>query len=76
MRFLRNAEGKPTGIIGVSRNITERKNAERDLRQKMDELERFNDLSVGRELKMIELKKEINLLLKKLGEPEKYKIVS
>lgn len=76
MRFIRNAEGQPTGIIGVSRDITKRKNAERDLRQKMDELERFNNLSVGRELKMIELKKEINLLLQKLGEPEKYKIVS
>jgi PAS domain S-box-containing protein len=63
-------------VVCVCRDISERKNAERDLRQKMDELERFNNLSVGRELKMIELKKEINLLLQKLGEPEKYTIVS
>ena len=39
------------------------------------ELERFNDLIVGREMKMIDLKKEINMLLKQLGEEEKYKIV-
>jgi DNA-binding NtrC family response regulator len=45
------------------------------LKQKIEELERFNELSVGRELKMVELKKEVNMLLKRLGEKEKYKIV-
>jgi DNA-binding NtrC family response regulator len=48
---------------------------ERALKQKIVELERFNDLSVGRELKMIDLKKEVNQLLLRLGEKEKYKIV-
>jgi len=41
----------------------------------MLELQRFNDLTINRELKMIELKKEINNLLNRLGENEKYKIV-
>ena len=36
---------------------------------------RFHRLMVGRELTMIELKKEVNYLLKKAGEAEKYKIV-
>jgi PAS domain S-box-containing protein len=53
----------------------ERKIQEEDLKQKMDELERFNNLTVDRELRMIELKKEINNLLKKIGEMEKYQIV-
>lgn len=48
---------------------------ERALKEKIEELERFNDLSVGRELKMIDLKKEVNQLLLRLGEKEKYKIV-
>ena len=42
--------------------------------QKITELELFNDLTVDRELKMIELKKEINGLLRAAGRPEKYKI--
>ncbi len=41
------------------------------LKQKLNELERFNSLTVDRELKMVELKKEINDLLEKLGEKPK-----
>jgi DNA-binding NtrC family response regulator len=48
---------------------------EEALKEKMIELQRFHDLTVGRELAMIELKKEVNELLKKLGQDEKYKIV-
>lgn len=47
---------------------------ERQLRDSADELTRFNNLMVDRELKMIELKKEINNLLIRLGEKPKYKI--
>jgi len=53
----------------------ERLNAEEALQQKMNEMERFHKLTVNRELNMIELKKEVNKLLKKLGEEEKYRIV-
>ena len=60
---------------GVLRDITERKKAEEVLTEKMDELMRFHRLMVGRELTMIELKKEVNNLLRKVGEVEKYKIV-
>ncbi len=63
------------GLQGMLTDITDRKAAERSLMQKMEELERFNDLTIGREFTMIELKKEVNALLKKLGEADKYKIV-
>jgi len=56
-------------------DITERKLSEEALTQKMDELMRFQHLTVGREHTMIELKKEINRLLVRNGEMEKYKIV-
>ena len=41
----------------------------------MAELELFNKVAVGRELRMIELKKEINHILDELGKSEKYEIV-
>jgi PAS domain S-box-containing protein len=63
------------GILSVSNDITERKNSEKELSEKLDELTRFHRLTVGRELMMIELKKEINELLKKAGLEEKYVIV-
>ncbi|MFH2039468.1 MAG: MASE1 domain-containing protein [Chloroflexota bacterium] len=65
-------EDQIVGSRGVVRDITERKQAEEALHLKIDELELFQNLTVGRELKMIELKKEINSLLKQAGKPEKY----
>ncbi len=53
-----------------------RKISENRLSIKMDEMERFQRLTIGRELTMIELKKEVNELLKQLGQEEKYKIVA
>ncbi|MEA1870551.1 MAG: PAS domain S-box protein [Euryarchaeota archaeon] len=61
--------------IGLLRDTTERKAAEEEIKKKADELEKFNRLAVGRELKMIELKKEINALLEKSGKEHGYKIV-
>ncbi|MFC1624364.1 hypothetical protein ACFL28_03500, partial [Candidatus Omnitrophota bacterium] len=49
-------------------NITERKKAEEELKKKIHDLERFHKFSVDRELKMKELKKEIKVLEKRLGE--------
>jgi PAS domain-containing protein len=57
-------------------DITDRKQAEEGLKEQMDEINRFNRLMVGREEKMIELKKEINQLLEKTGKPKKYDIIA
>ena len=66
---------KPVGLRGLIVDITERKQAEEKLKSQNKELQMFNDIVVGRELKMIELKKEINKLLEKSGEKPKYKII-
>ncbi|MBA7530991.1 hypothetical protein ES705_23202 [subsurface metagenome] len=67
-------EGNIIGLFGISRDITERKKAEEALIKKNKELQTFNDVTVGRELRVLELKKEINELLKKSGEESKYEI--
>ncbi|MFA7368931.1 MAG: PAS domain S-box protein, partial [Kiritimatiellales bacterium] len=79
MQFVNHAFFDKSGRLietqSVGRDITGRKQAEEELKQKYDELERFNKVTAGREVRMIELKKEINALLKAAGLPEKYRIV-
>jgi PAS domain S-box-containing protein len=70
------AGGQVAGAIESLRDITERRHMEEDLRQNVDELERFNKLAIGREIKMIQLKEEINELMIQSGKTEKHKIVS
>ncbi len=65
-------DGKPLHFISTAIDITERKLGEQKMAEKNAELERFNALMVGRELKMARLKKEINVLLARLGEPPRY----
>jgi len=60
-------------MVGIVRDITERKKAQEDMKYRHGESERFNQFSVDRELRMIELKKEINSLLHKKGKKPKYK---
>jgi PAS domain S-box-containing protein len=61
--------------LAIARDITERKQAEKKLISRNKEMETFQEIVVGRELKMIELKKEINELLEKSGKKLKYKII-
>jgi len=60
-------------FTALVRDITERKRAEKELQERTDKLQRFHSLTVGRELKMVNLKKEINSLLEQLGQPGKYR---
>ncbi len=65
-------EGKIVGVQGVMRDITKRKLMENELKKKIRELESFDRHAAERELKIIELKKEINTLNEKAGQPKKY----
>lgn len=67
------------GAIVLHLNITERKKTEVALAQQLKslelanlELERFNRVAVGRELRMIELKKIINELCVAMGQPPRF----
>jgi PAS domain S-box-containing protein len=62
-------------VFAFVSDITKRRRAEEEVR-KLEEFEQFSKLAVGREKQMIELKEEINELLRRMDEPEKYKIVA
>jgi PAS domain S-box-containing protein len=70
-----DAAGQVAGAIESLRDTTESKHMEAELRRNLEELERFNKLAIGREIKMIQLKEEINELLGQLNQDKKYKIV-
>ena len=58
---------KIIGTVSFGRDITKQKKAEGELKKRVEELERFHKLVVGRELRMIELKKKIKKLEEKLS---------
>jgi PAS domain S-box-containing protein len=72
---MRDDGGQAVALIGSLSDVTDRKEAEEALHQKMDELERFQRLTVGRELRMVEMKNEINALLAQAGQPAKYPLL-
>jgi PAS domain S-box-containing protein len=61
-----NKEGKIIRSIGTVQDITEQKKMEGELKKRIKELEKFHRLTIGRELKMVELKKSIEELKEKL----------
>ena len=71
---VRDEKGEVNIVLASMIDITESKQTQQELKTKFDELERFRRMAIGRELKMIELKKEINKSLTEDNLPEKYKI--
>jgi PAS domain S-box-containing protein len=69
---LRSGAGDVIGTASVGEDITERKLAEEVLAKRAADLEHFHRLSVGRELQMIELKKQINESAEQAGRAPPY----
>jgi PAS domain S-box-containing protein len=74
---LRDNKGKPAAVIEISRDITDSKLAEetlrkneKELQKRVKELAEFYNMAVNRELRMVELKKELEIAKKEL---KKYK---
>ena len=63
------------GRVWCFRDITDRKHAEEEREKALVEIERFNKLMMGREKRVIEIKKEVNVLLGELGRQPQYKSV-
>ena len=69
----KDTQGKVIGVFAAARDVTARKKAEEELAEqhrrelaRLADLEEFQKLTVARELKMVELKKEIEELKKKI----------
>jgi PAS domain S-box-containing protein len=60
----RDGAGNVLGVFAAARDVTEQMRAQREGAERLAQLEEFQRLTVGRELKMIELKKEIEYLRK------------
>ena len=64
---IKDKEGKVIGLVGIHTDITERKKMEEAAKKRLYELEVFYKAAVGREERIIELKKEVEGLKKELG---------
>lgn len=69
----KDESGDLIGFFIALTDLTEIKTFQRHLEEKNKQLETFNAVAVGRELKMIDLEKEVNGLLMELGRDPKYK---
>jgi PAS domain S-box-containing protein len=70
--LLRNAEGKPEFFLVTFQEITALKRAEAMLREQLDELHRWQDVMLDREDRIGALKREVNELCTRLGDPVRY----
>jgi hypothetical protein len=71
---LTSQEGEPYGSLSVGMDVSLQKRAVNELAGRNEELELLNGLTIGRELRMIELKREVNSLLQQQGLPPRYEI--
>jgi hypothetical protein len=67
-----HAARRPADMAGTAQDVTERKQADARAAEQLDELRRRHDATLGREGRVLELRKEVNELLAKAGEPPRY----
>ena len=60
--------------VNLLKEATERKQAEKELKKRLRELEIFYNATLGREGRIIELKQQVNELLVQLGKEKEYQV--
>jgi PAS domain S-box-containing protein len=64
--------GEAVSAIGFTQDITDRKEAELRIVRHLEELRRWHGLTLGRETRILDLKREVNELLACLGQAPRY----
>lgn len=67
-----NPDGHLVGYRGADTDITNRRQAEDQLARQLDELRRWQTVTLGRESRVAELKREVNALATRLGQQPPY----
>ncbi len=67
---------EPMRLVGSSRDITERKQGEIERNAQLAELRRWHEAMLGRETRVLELKREVNRLLAEAGRAPRYTSVA
>ncbi|MFN7086357.1 MAG: cache domain-containing protein [Burkholderiales bacterium] len=70
--ILRDPAGRIIGTTSLGEDITERRLAEQKIREQLEELLRWQEVVLGREERVQQLKAEVNALLARQGEPARY----
>jgi PAS domain S-box-containing protein len=63
---IRNADGEIVAAVETGLDVTDKVRLEKDVEKRVHELEEFYEMAVGRELRMIELKDEVQRLQEEL----------
>lgn len=71
---IRDSQGRAVMTVGASRDVTEIKRSEQELKKNIEELKLLLAITVDRENSMIELKKQVNTLSLELKRPAPYDI--
>jgi PAS domain S-box-containing protein len=72
--LVKDEKGNGIGYQSAVLDVTDAKRTEERIKNQLVELKRFNGSMVDREIRMIQLKKEINAFCNQLNLPEKYSI--
>ena len=70
--LMKGLDGAPVGVAIIGEDITERTRREEHLASQLEELQRWQDVMLGREDRIQELKREVNALRRRAGESPAY----
>jgi transcriptional regulator of nitric oxide reductase len=70
--FVHDAAGSSARMVGFVADVTERRLAEDRIRSQLDELRRWHSAMLGREVRILQLKREVNEVLAQAGKQPRY----